>query len=165
MTDNVTYIIKSQPVINVVRSQEIRNVLKSEQVQGHVSTIGIQGPQGEPGIGQTADGICGAAISKFMLLVLLGGELFPAEPLNLSHAGYVVGVAAEDGIIGEEIQYVTGGELQGGTWITGQRYFAGSAGLLSTAPLVPLAKWRCYVGISESAISVIVILDRVVLTA
>ncbi|MBX9669379.1 MAG: hypothetical protein K2X93_17270 [Candidatus Obscuribacterales bacterium] len=95
-------------------------------------------------------GTAGETISAHKVLVLVDGELFHADPTDIAHIGLIVGVSVSAANIGEEVRYLQAGELTGGSFAEGERYYVGLAGALSTTPLAVGAVWRKFIGVSKS---------------
>lgn len=116
---------------------------------------GVQGPQGPPGIaGSLSASVCGENISAYQVVVLISGLLYRADSSNLSHPSFVVGVATQSGTTGGTITYIQNGEVSGGSFIAGQRYFAGTSGALTTT--APTTGWLKSIGVAESSSDLIV---------
>jgi hypothetical protein len=101
--------------------------------------------------GSLSTGTAGVNISGDMLLVLVNGFLYPADPTNVAHGPLVVGVSIGAGLANSTITYATSGDVAGGSWTQGSRYYAGANGILSTTPQAPGATWQKSVGIAKSA--------------
>lgn len=140
----------SNPNVVVVNDPDIR-----------VVQVGTQGPAGPAGPGSgAASAICGETISTYQVVALVNGELFKADYTNMAHAGRVVGVSTQSGTAGSTITYVSNGEVLGGTFVQGTRYFAGTAGGLTST--VPTSGWLQQIGIAESNSELVVQLGQVV---
>jgi hypothetical protein len=119
-----------------------------------VVTVGYQGPPGT-GTGGGSE-TAGTSISADTAVVLIGGLLYPANPTNLAHAGKVIGVASQSGLVGATINYQFAGEVAGGSWTQDSFYFVGLNGVLSTTPNASGAVWSQLIGYAKSS-SVLVV--------
>ena len=122
-------------------------IRQTNPIAASVVNVGVPGT---PGLaGGSYSGIPGAVISADTLIVLIDGLLYPADVTNASHANYPMFVATQSGNIGVSIIYRDSGEVLGGSWVSGTRYYAG-AGTLSTSPIYSGATWGRIVGVAKS---------------
>jgi len=140
-----------------------------------IGTIGIQGPQGPPGlqgnIGPVGPqgipgpagssqfiGIAGENINVYRAVVSIGGLIFHADPFNLLHAKFVVGISAQSTLLGNSLNVQQVGEISGGSFSADVRYLVGTNGaLVGTLPFGAL--WTKQVAIGLDATSLIVELE------
>ena len=130
-----------------------------------VVTVGTQGPAGPTGprgsqgpagpSGAHATGVCGESVGDLNVIVALGGLLYKADPTNVNHNNFVVGVAASGAGVGETIEYVQVGNLVG-SFIADKKYFCGPAGSLSTSYIETGFVWTKCIGSSNGASELIV---------
>ena len=113
---------------------------------------GLPGPPGPPGVGSTGSGTVGASnISSDMAIVLVSGLLVPADPTNIVHAGLPIYIATQAGTSGATITYAAAGDLAGGAWVVGTRYYAGLNGFLSTTARAVGAVWAKSIGVGKTS--------------
>lgn len=127
----------------------------------------LQGPPGPPGPTGTSyiTGITGENIGTYLLLVLIDGLIYKADPGDLSHVGKLIGISITAATIGNQIFYVQNGKIGGTGLITDARYYAGPAGVLSTNPTYGGALWRKSLGVAESPSAFVIILQSEVIVA
>lgn len=114
---------------------------------------GPSGPVGPQGAGGSSEGLAlaGVDIGVYTVVVLIDGFLYPADPTEEDHAGYVVGIAKQSVIAGAILRYQMLGEVQGGSFTTGARYFVGLNGQPSMVEKAVGAKWRMSIGVGKSS--------------
>lgn len=125
-----------------------------------IVTLGIQGPigpQGPAGSGSTINGQCGASITVGTAVTLVGGLLYPADPTDASVNGLYVGVATESGLITDTITVAQLGAITLSGLVTGDRYFLGLNGVLSTTPVAAGANWFRYIGTAQSPTELVLV--------
>lgn len=145
--DDITVVVQPTPIQVTVEPQNIE-----------VTIAGTQGPQGPPGPSGSGGGqaSAGETISGHTLVVMINGLLYEADPTNAAHGPLVVGVASQSGTTGALINFTQVGVVTGGSFVQGQRYFAGLNGVLSTSPQAPGAVWMKSIGLAEDSTDLIV---------
>lgn len=123
---------------------------------GIIGPPGPQGPAGPPAAALQAP--AGSNLNTLGTVIVLNtsGELIPADPTNINHATLLLGMSISTGSIGDTIQYLTVGEIAGMTGLTtGQSYWLGLNGSLSTSYLAAGATWFRFLGNAQSTTSFI----------
>jgi len=138
MADDVILQVIEEPTY-LIQQDEVTNIL----------TEGLQGPPGLPG--GTLYGTAGANIMAYQILVLLAGLIYPADPTDILHVGFVVGVARTSALTGQPVQYQVAGELTGASGLTAGRAYIGLSGVISPTPKAVGSAWRQQVGVVESS--------------
>lgn len=110
------------------------------------------------------NGAAAGSVSVFTAVIMDGGTFEAADPLNATHAGRVVGVAMTSATNGP-IVVLAKGELQGGSFEAGARYYVGANGSLAVAPLVNGAAWSQAIGIGKNNGTLIVDIQSVLVRA
>lgn len=157
MSGDVEIIVAREPTIEaipVVQPELVAVTCKQvELIAG-----GFSGNPGPRGPGSQQDGIAGANLFSFTMLVNIDGLLYPADPTNIDHSGQVVGMALASVLSGASVSFATdGGEAVDGSFTPGADYFVGLNGVPSTTPVAAGAVWAqgCGVGNDSTSFSVI----------
>lgn len=109
-------------------------------------------------------GLGGVAAGQ--VLYLTGaGTVLPADADNAAHAGFVVGLAANEATEGEIVRVLSGGVVYRATWmlIAGTVYWLGNAGEL--ADTAPLAGFVQRIGVARSGTMLALCLGEPVIRA
>lgn len=147
ITESTIITVVQQPRSNIVVLPGPTSVL----------SLGTQGPPGPPGTGSSISGVCGANITKGIIVVLVDGLLYPADPTDSTVAGLYIGVATESGMTGQTITVAQLGMITLSGLTAGDRYFVGLLGNLSTNPIASGATWMRYIGTAQSNSSLILV--------
>lgn len=80
-------------------------------------------------------GTAGEALSAFHVVLTDAGSLFAVDPTEASHANRAIGITMTGAEIGEQVDYMSSGTLQGAFDLTpGEAIFVGAGGELVSAP-------------------------------
>ena len=79
-----------------------------------------------------------------------------ADPTNVTHASLLLGMTVTTGLMGDTVDYITEGEIIDLSGLsTGDLYFIGLNGTLSTSPMAGGATWARALGNANSTTSFI----------
>lgn len=142
VTNDETIVISdcSTEIVEVTGAQT--EIIETAQVVNNITNIG----------GTTGGAPAAVTISGHMAVVMIAGQLYPADVTNPAHFGKVVGIAAQAASQpGTQINYVPLGELNGfaGFLTQDAPYFIGLDGILSTTTKAAGAAWYQYVGLAK----------------
>lgn len=104
-----------------VRIEQRQVLARIEQAQPvAVIPIGLQGPQGEPGIagGQSITITAGETISSGRAVMIDGGKAYYFQPGTLAHVGRAYGISRSSGVLNGEITVQIAGEVTDASFFT-----------------------------------------------